>query len=101
MSYEDGVPSKAYVYDNSDRFYQYTPQPITIGSNYCDVRIYRLKLYSTSINTEGIMRNFIADSRDSSTMLARYDRNSIYYNAEKQEYTPYNSLGVLSPERLA
>lgn len=101
MAYEDGVPSKAFVYDSSDRFYQYTPQPITIGSEYCDVRIYRLKIYSSSLTTEDVMKNFIADSRDSTTMLARYDRNSIYYNRETNTYTPYSSGGILDPERLA
>lgn len=101
MSYEDGVPSKAYVYDSGDRFYQYTPQPITIGSKFCDVRIYRLKIYSASLSTEAIMRNFIADSRNSTTMLARYDRNSIYYNRETNSYTPYQGEGVLDPEKLA
>lgn len=101
MAYEDGVPSKAFVYDSSDRFYQYAPQPITIGSASCDVRIYRLKIYSSSLTTEDVMKNFIADSRDSTTMLARYDRNSIYYNRETNEYTPYSSGGVLDPEKLA
>lgn len=101
MAYEDGVPSKAYVYDSGDRFYQYNPQPIVIGSDYCDVRIYRLKIYSASLTTEDIMRNFIADSRDSTTMLARYDRNSIYYNRETNTYTPYSGEGVLDPEKLA
>lgn len=101
MAYEDGVPSKAYVYDSGDRFYQYNPQPITIGSDYCDIRIYRLKIYSTSLSTEGIMRNFIADSRDSTTMLKRYDRNSVYYNKETNKYTPYSGEGVLDPEKLA
>jgi hypothetical protein len=101
MSYEDGVPSKAYVYDRSDRFYQYEPKPIVIGSNECDVRIYRLKIYSTSLNSESVMKNFIADSRNSTTMLDRYDRNSIYYNSETGEYSPYSSNGSLEPERLA
>lgn len=101
MAYEDGVPSKAYVYDSGDRFYQYNPQPITIGSDYCDIRIYRLKIYSTSLSTEGIMRNFIADSRDSTTMLKRYDRNSVYYNKETNKYTPYSGEGALDPEKLA
>ena len=101
MAYEDGVPSKAYVYDSGDRFYQYNPQPIVIGSEYCDVRIYRLKIYSVSLSTEAIMRNFIADSRNSTTMLARYDRNSIYYNRETNTYTPYSGEGILDPEKLA
>lgn len=101
LSYEDGVPSKAYVYDSGHRFYQYTPKPIVIGSDYCDVRIYRLKIYSVSLDTESIMRNFIADARNASVMLQRYDRNSIYYNNEDGEYTPYSSRGSLDPERLA
>lgn len=101
MAYEDGVPSKAYVYSSSDRFYQYNPQPIVIGSDSCDVRIYRLKIYSAPISTEGIKRNFIADSRNSTTMLDRYDRNSIYYNKETNTYTPYSGEGKLDPERVA
>lgn len=101
MAYEDGVPSKAFVYTSNDRFYQYTQQPIVIGSDYCDVRIYRMKIYSTSLTTENIMRNFIADSRNSNTMLARYDRNCIYYNRETGKYTPYSGEGELDPERLA
>ena len=101
MAYEDGVPSKAFVYDNSHRFYQYTPQVLKIGSDQCDVRIYRLKIYSVSLSTSDIMRNFIADSRNSTTMLARYDNNCIYYNEEREEYTPYSDRGTLSPEKLA
>lgn len=101
MSYEDGVPMKAFVYDANDRFYQYEPQPIKIGSDSCDVRIYRLKAYSASLTTENIMKNFIADARSSSVMLERYDRNSIYYNNETNKYTPYSGEGTLSPERLA
>jgi len=101
MAYEDGVPSKAFVYDNSDRFYQYDPKPIVIGSDDCDVRIYRMKIYSSSLTTENIMKNFIADSRNSTTMLDRYDRNSIYFNRETNTYTPYSGEGVIDPERLA
>ena len=101
MAYEDGVPSKAFVYGTSDRFYHYEPKPITIGSSDCDVRIYRLKIYSSSLSTEDVMKNFIADSRDSTTMLQRYDRNSIYYDRETDTYTPYSSGGILDPEKLA
>lgn len=100
MAYEDGVPSKAFVYGSLDRLYQYTPQPLIIGSDYCDVRIYRMKLYSSSLSSEDIMRNFIADSRDATTMLQRYDRNSIYYHRE-HGYSPYSSNGTLDPVKLA
>lgn len=102
MAYEDGVPSKAYVYDNSDILFQAEPKPIVIGSEACDVRIYRLKLYSKSLTTENIMRNFIADSRDPETMVTRYNRNSIYYNASTQTYSPYRGGGYsLDPVKIA
>ena len=101
LSYEDGVPSKAYVYDSADRFYQQTPQAIKIGSDKCDIRIYRMKIYSRSLSTTEVMRNFIADSRNSTTMLNRYNRNCIYYDNENQEYTPYRDKGILDPEKLA
>lgn len=101
MGYEDGVPTKAFVYNQTDRLYQYDPKPFAIGSDYCDVRIYRMKVYSASLSTEDVMRNFIADSMDSDTMLARYNRNAIYYNSETREFTPYSSEGKLSPEKLA
>ena len=101
MAYEDGVPSKAYVYDDSDRFYQYDAKPIVIGSDYCDVRIYRMKVYSNSLETEDIMKNFIADARSTDDMIKRYNKNSIYYNSSTGNYTPYRREGILDPERLA
>lgn len=101
LAYEDGVPSKAFVYTGADRFYQQTPQPIKIGSDRCDIRIYRLKIYSRSLSTTEVMRNFIADSKNAITMLNKYNRNSIYYDTEHQVYTPYKDKGILDPERLA
>lgn len=105
MAYEDGVPCKAYSYTNdTDHMFvasQSEEENIVIGSDECDVRIYRLKVYSKSLTSEQVLRNFIADSRDVDTMIERYTRNSIYYDNEKGEYSPYSSKGVLSPERLA
>lgn len=103
MSYEDGVPGKAYVYSSSSQFYQATPQPIVIGSDDCDVRVYRMKLYSGELSTEQILENYIADAGDSSIMLDRYQKNSIYYNSDNNTYSPFSRGGnnVLTPEGLA
>ena len=103
LSYEDGVPLKSFVFGQSDQFYQGTPKPIVIGSDDCDVRIYRMKLYSTALSSESVMRNFIADAPDSSEMVNRYNRNSIYYNSETGKYTPYQVAGggKLDPIKLA
>lgn len=101
MSYEDGVPSKAYIYNDTDVLYQDDAKIITIGSDLCDVRIYRFKIYSQSLDTTQIMKNFIADSRNTTEMLSRYDRNSIYYNKDNDVFTPYATEGKLDPEKFA
>ena len=86
MTYEDGVGARPLIYDASHRIYQYTPAPITIGSDDCDVWIYRMKAYSSALSDSDILRNFIADSRDSTTMIDRYERNQIYN--ENNQLTP-------------
>ena len=78
MSYEDGTPSKPYEYKETSSFKQTTPQPITIGSEDCDVFIYRMKAYSISLTDTDIKNNFISDARNADEMLARYNRNKIY-----------------------
>ena len=90
MSYEDGVGARPYLYDDTDRLHQYNPVPITIGSDDCDVHIYRMKAYSSALTDSNILMNFIADSRDSDTMIARYERNQIY-----------NENNMLTPESVA
>ncbi len=86
MTYEDGVGGRPMIYNDVHRLYQYTPVPITIGSDDCDVHIYRMKAYSASLTDTDILSNFIADARDSDDMIARYERNQIY--DENNSLTP-------------
>lgn len=86
MTYEDGVGSRPMIYNDVHRLYQYSPVPITIGSDDCDVHIYRMKAYSASLTDTDILSNFIADARDSDDMIARYERNQIY--DENNSLTP-------------
>lgn len=92
MSYEDGTGYRPLLYDASHRLYQYTADavPITIGSQDCDVHIYRMKAYTSALSDDDILSNFIADARDSETMLKRYDENQIY-----------NENNALTPEFVA
>ena len=107
MSYEDGVPSKAYPYDyaaGGDILYQIIGQEsdIRIGSPDCDVYIYRIKIYDNALQTNQILKNFIADGKDINERVNRYNRNSIYYNSSTGEFTPYaSSSAILDPIQLA
>ena len=90
MSYEDGTMFRPIIFDNSNILQQLPASIITVGSDDCDVRIYRMKEYSTSLNDEEVMDNFIADAPSGEEMYARYVRNQIY-----------DQDGLLTPESLA
>lgn len=86
MSYEDGTPYRPMSYTSDHSFTQTNPVPITIGSPDCDVRIYRMKAYSASLTSRAIFSNFIADARNATEMINRYNRNQIY--DENSQLTP-------------
>lgn len=84
--YEDGLSTRHLVYDDSFNFTQANPKTLVLGSDKCDLHIYRLKIYNTSLTNRGILNNFIADARNATEMVTRYNRNQIY--DENQLLTP-------------
>lgn len=90
MSYEDGTPCRPMSYTSDYSFTQESPVPIIIGSADCDVMIYRMKAYNTSLSSSAILSNFIADARTATEMIDRYKRNQIY-----------DENNLLTPESVA
>ena len=95
MTYEDGVAARPLIYNDTHRLYQYQPVPITIGSDDCDVHIYRMKAYSSALSDTNVLANFVADALDSEAMVARYERNQIY--DENNDLTP-ESVAMACPD---
>lgn len=92
MTYEDGVGARPLLYDNNDRLYQNSTEKsiIEIGSDDCDVYIYRMKAYTQSLSDRDILNNFYADAPSAEEMINRYERNQIY-----------NENNALTPESVA
>ena len=96
MTYEDGTPVRPLVLNNDQiSFKQKEAVPITIGSPYCDVHIYRMKAYSTFLSDKNILNNFIADASNADEMIDRYKRNQIY---DKQNKLTPESLAEACPD---
>lgn len=95
MSYEDGVGARPLIYNNDAVLYQTTPSVIEIGSDDCDVWIYRMKAYTSELSDSDVLKNFCADARDSEEMVNRYQRNLIY--DENNQLTP-ESVSAACPD---
>jgi len=73
-----GQPSRGFNYTASDNWAQANPVLLKIGSEDCDVWIYRIKMYGNSLTRYEILDNFIADCGNAEEMVNRYLRNAIY-----------------------
>ena len=78
LCYINGIMSGAVQYPEDDDFSQATPVGITIGSNDCTTDIYNIRVYDNSLDRHLILRNWIADTQNTTEKLARYARNDVY-----------------------
>ena len=76
--YLNGVISGTIQYPNDDDFSQINPVNISIGSNYCAIDIYSIRIYDNDLTRTQMLNNWIADTQNIETMLNRYGRNNVY-----------------------
>jgi hypothetical protein len=82
VTYLAGDPSQAVTCETTPegepgQWTQDTPEKLVFGSDYCDVYLYRVKVYGKELNDTEIMQNYYADAFDGTTAYQRYLDNDI------------------------
>lgn len=76
--YIDGVLSGAQQYPNTDDFEQNEPVNIRLGSSYCGLDLYNVRVYNTSLSPMQMTNNYIADIPNVLDKMNLFDDNDIY-----------------------
>lgn len=82
VSYISSDPSQAVTCEltpsgQSGQWTQDTPQKLVFGSEFCDIYLYRVKIYDRELSDAEIMQNYYADAFDGTTAYQRYSDNDI------------------------
>lgn len=79
--YINGVLSGITQFDTSESFASNAAE-FVFNSDYCDVDLYTLRVYNGALDYIDIIQNWIGDSSDLDTKLARYEENNLYTRYE-------------------
>ena len=76
--YIDGILSGVQQYLTTDNFQQTNPVNIKIGSSYCGIDLYTIRIYNTSLTPLQMTNNYIADMSNIVDKIKIYEDNDIY-----------------------
>jgi hypothetical protein len=93
--YVDGVYQQMLLTSTVSNFAQGVPQPITIGSDYCDVDIYCIRAYSTALDMKGITDNYAFDTPKVEDKIAIAKRCDVF---DSQLNVSYPKLVTARPD---
>ena len=97
--YINGVLSSIINYDKTSDSFSANVQNIVINSDFCDVDLYKVRVYTTALSSADIVHNYIADRSDAQL----YDMNQIIQfnnNIPSISYTKmkdYNAAHASAP----
>lgn len=76
--YLNGIMCGAVQYPEDDDFSQGSPVNIYIGSSYCTIDLYNIRVYNKNLTRFEVLDNWIADTQDVELMIDRFTRNNVY-----------------------
>ena len=84
--YVDGVYQQMLLLSNVSNFAQGISQPITIGSEYCDVDVYCIRAYRTALDMKGITDNYAYDTPKVDDKIAIAKRCDVFDSSLNVSY---------------
>jgi hypothetical protein len=94
--YINGVLSSIINYDKTSDSFSANVQNIVINSDFCDVDLYKVRVYTTALSSADIVHNYIADRSDAQL----YDMNQIIQfnnNIPSISYTKMKDYNAAHP----
>ena len=76
--YVNGILSGLTQYVDTDIFSQTDPVNITLGSNYCTLYMYNIRVYNESLGLSEALNNYIYDMNNMSKKIELITKNDIY-----------------------
>lgn len=93
--YLDGVLSGVQRYATTDIFSQDNPLTISLGSSYCGLDIYNIRVYDKALSTPAVLTNYIADQTIPATRLQLLTNNDILDEDGNVSYDRVKALGQI------
>lgn len=84
--YLNGVLTSAKQYVATDNFQQSNPANIIIGSPFCAIDLYTVRVYNTALNQEEVINNYICDITDIIKRTETFDKNDLYDSSRNLVY---------------
>lgn len=106
LVYVDGVYQQMLLTSTVSNFQQLIPQPITIGSEYCDVDVYCIRAYPTALDMKGITDNYAYDTPKVEDKIAIAKRCDVFDSALNVSYPklvearPHLPIMLIGMEKL-
>ena len=96
--YEFGSHAQIAQYAQNDNFTQSSAKGITIGSADCDVYVYLIRAYTSPLQNQEVLTNYIFDGADGSIITDRYNKSLIYDETSGRKVATPELAAAVNPD---